>query len=185
MAKRYSYKKIKELRKLSIDDLSGLVGKIARKDEKANPKKYSKALVSPSQINRSKRKSWILEKKPDVPEELCPDVSELNRATVLKQVMKIWKKVGLTVGLVAQKHHGIIARASVGVGHKLKAIDMFYKALGVYPEYQEKDPSKNRNPLLIFIQNRIERDLPLPKKVVDALEIDYDNTYTESERLTR
>jgi len=88
---------------------------------------------------------------------------------VARKVISIWNKMGLTLDVASKKHLEVLKSKQTKKGDVLKAIEMVYKGHGVYKEGEESKAS-DQNFLMLFIKQRKERGLPVPKKIIEMVE---------------
>ena len=86
---------------------------------------------------------------------------------VIKGILKIWRKAGITLDLAAKRHLYILTSKNKRVkgADILKAVDMVYRGHGIKEFAKDSDKEDAKSILQIFVDQRRERGLPLPTEI--------------------
>jgi len=159
----------------------GYVYPIVEKYINMNKKKRVKKLPSTEELELSrlvalgedpiKAAKTVYGNKDKSPEEIKSLVKEkFTKKEVVANVVKVcdeMEAIGLTVKKAAVKHLHILNKPTSKGTEVLKAVEMVYSEYGK----KHKDKEEKVNPLLILIQNRIDRGLPVPKDVMEVIDV--------------
>lgn len=87
---------------------------------------------------------------------------------IRNEIVKIWEQEGLTLNLAAKRHVEVLKSKRSRDKDVLTAIDLAYKAHGVYKPNGEESGGGQNSMINIFIQQSQARGIPLPKGVIET-----------------
>jgi len=94
----------------------------------------------------------------------------LSKDRVVKKIIQVWNEMGLTLNYATKKHLEVLKSRHAKKADILKAVDMVYKGHGAYDDEGKGGKMGDQNFLMMFIQQRRERGLPIPKEIAEAVE---------------